>query len=95
MWNTVTYYIVQVSELCCWPSEKHTEALEYGGANEKWSTHGALPCIWYCQCKSHSMENYCVHVCVCVCLCVCVCVCESVCVLMCDFQDAHIVPDFR
>ena len=33
MWNTVTYYIVQVSELCCWAREKHTEALEYGGAH--------------------------------------------------------------
>ena len=33
MWNTVTYYIVQVIELCCWAREKHTEALKYGGAH--------------------------------------------------------------
>ena len=25
MWNTVTHYIVTVSELCCWAREKHTE----------------------------------------------------------------------
>ena len=47
MWNTVTYYIVQVSELCCWAREKHTEALEYGGAHvvHTWSTvlHLVLP----------------------------------------------------
>ena len=46
MWNTVTYYIVQVSELCCWAREKHTEALEYGAhVVHTWSTvlHWVLP----------------------------------------------------
>ena len=40
MWNTVTYYIVQVSELCCWAREKNAEALEYGDAHvvHTWST---------------------------------------------------------
>ena len=31
MWNTMTHYIVQVSELCCWAIEKHTDSTESEG----------------------------------------------------------------
>ena len=32
MRNTVTFYIVQAGELCCWAREESTEVSEYGGA---------------------------------------------------------------
>lgn len=32
MRNTVTVYIVQAGELCCWAREESTEVSEYGGA---------------------------------------------------------------
>ena len=46
-WNVVLGCGYEVSELCCWAREKHTEALEYGGAHvvHTWSIvlHLVLP----------------------------------------------------